>query len=114
MNTGIIPAKYRNRMDRLAPALAFAALSKTARKRLPRLVQRLYELAEDQNPRIALDAIEKILRFSGAQVFAETGIRLAAEATKGTEDPGDEEEDDRASRRKRLARKYAEDAPAEA
>ncbi len=100
-----LPTKYRSRMDRLAPSIAFRALSKIGKKRLPGIIQRLYDLAEDQNPRIALDAIEKIMKFSGVAAFVEAGIRVAAEQASEPDD-GDEQEDDRATRRKALARKY--------
>lgn len=104
MSNSLVPAKFRNRIDRLAPAITLKALSALGATEMPKVIQRLYELAQDSNPRIALDAIEKILRYSGVEKFVEAGIKVASEAASENED--DEEEDDRAARRKRLARKY--------
>lgn len=104
----LVSAKFRNRMDRIAPAIAFKALTQQ-RKRLPNIVRRLLDMAEDQDPSIALAAIKELRSWMGLDAFIAAGIKAAQEASG---DGAEDEEEDRASRRKSLARKYADASPA--
>lgn len=105
MKSAMIARKFRGRMDRLAPGVAFLHVSKVAAKKMPSVVNRLIALTKDSNNAVALAAIRELRSWIGLDAFLAAGFKKAAEGPEEDED-GDAE---KVSRRGRLAKRYAND-----
>lgn len=98
--------KFRNRIDRLAPGIAFKALNEVARSEMPNVVRRLFTLVDDNNSAVALAAIDKILKYCGVEAFVNLGLKITEERMSGGGEGGDPEEKQKTLRRKNLAKRY--------
>lgn len=109
MKKHALALKYRGRMDRLAPAIAIAEMSRVAKKKLPSVIRRLFEMATDRDPRVALKAVAELREWMGVSAFIAAGLKRMSEAPPDEED---DEEDDRDERDRRVAKRYRDVEPA--